>query len=181
MVTRLTIANRPCIPTSVDGWLQCWLAGYWLRVHLFTMSLTYTTTNILCTATDVGMHGLLAIVNRVTILCYPLVWVHCWPVADFFIAKQTSLHPFDFVRNLFHYLFVSFFIISKICGSPSPPTHYEPRPTCKEPLPQQQVGDPLCKWAGNRAIRRAPESNMYVCDVDIATAKLTSAVASRAL
>ena len=24
------------------------------------MSLTYTTTNILCTATDVGMHGLLA-------------------------------------------------------------------------------------------------------------------------
>ena len=38
------------------------------------MSLTYTTTNILCAATDVGMHGLLAIVNRthVTILCYPL-------------------------------------------------------------------------------------------------------------
>ena len=35
------------------------------------MSLTYTTTNILCAATDVGMHGLLAIVNRVTILCYP--------------------------------------------------------------------------------------------------------------
>ena len=30
------------------------------------MSLTYTT-NILCAATDVGMHGLLA-VNRVTIL-----------------------------------------------------------------------------------------------------------------
>ena len=54
-------------------------------------------------ATDVGMHGLLAVVNRVTILCYPLVCVHCWPVADFFIAKQTSLHPFDFVRNLFHY------------------------------------------------------------------------------
>ena len=74
------------------------------------MSLTYTTTNILCTATDVGMHGLLAVVNRVTILCYPLVCVHCWPVADFFIAKQTSLHPFDFVRNLFHYLFVSFFV-----------------------------------------------------------------------
>ena len=24
------------------------------------MSLTYTTTNILCAATDVGMHGLLA-------------------------------------------------------------------------------------------------------------------------
>ena len=94
----------------ISGWLQCWLARYWLKNHLFTMSLTYTTTNILCTATDVGMHGLLA----VTILCYPLVWVHCWPVADFFIAKQTSLHPFDFVRNLFHYLFVSFFIISKI-------------------------------------------------------------------
>ena len=38
---------------------QCWLAGYRLRAHLFTMSLIYTTTNILCTATDVGMHGLL--------------------------------------------------------------------------------------------------------------------------
>ena len=55
-------------------------------------------------ATDVGMHGLLAIVNRVTILCYPLVCVHCGPVVDFFITKQTSLHPFDFVRNLFHLL-----------------------------------------------------------------------------
>ena len=41
------------------------------------------------------MHGLLAIVNRVTILCYPLVCVHCGPVEDFFITKQTSLHPFD--------------------------------------------------------------------------------------
>ena len=69
------------------------------------MSLTYTTTIILCAATDVGMHGLLAIVNRVTILCYPLVCVHCGPVVDFFITKQTSLHPFDFVRNLFHLLY----------------------------------------------------------------------------
>ena len=48
--------------------------------------------------TDVGMH-------RVTILCYPLVCVHCGPVVDFFITKQTSLHPFDFVRNLFHLLY----------------------------------------------------------------------------
>ena len=83
---------------------QCWLAGYRLRAHLFTMSLTYATTNILCAATDVGMHGLLAIVNHVTILCYPLVCVHCGPVVDFFITKQTSLHPFDFVRNLFNLL-----------------------------------------------------------------------------
>ena len=30
-------------------------------------------------------------------------------------------------------------------SSPSPPTPNEPRPTCKEPLPQQQVGDPPCK------------------------------------
>ena len=34
------------------------------------MRLTYTTTNLLCAATDVGMHGLLSIIN-VTILCYP--------------------------------------------------------------------------------------------------------------
>ena len=37
-------------------------------------------------------------------MCYPLVCVHCGPVVDFFITKQTSLHPFDFVRNLFHLL-----------------------------------------------------------------------------
>ena len=53
-------------------------------------------------ATDVGMHGLLAS-QSCTILCYSLVYVHCGPVVDFFITKQseTSLHPFDFVRNLF--------------------------------------------------------------------------------
>ena len=34
----------------------------------------------------------------------PLVYVHCGPVVDFFFTKQTSLHPFDFVRNLFHLL-----------------------------------------------------------------------------
>ena len=55
-------------------------------------------------ATDVGMHGLLASQLRVTILCYRLVCVHCGPVIDFFITEQTSLHPFDFVRNLFHLL-----------------------------------------------------------------------------
>ena len=55
-------------------------------------------------ATDVGMHGLLAS-QSCTILCYPLVYVHCGPVVDFFITKQTSLHPFDFVRNLFHLLY----------------------------------------------------------------------------
>ena len=54
-------------------------------------------------ATDVGMHGLLASQYRVTILCCPLVCVHCGPVVDFFITKQTSLHPFDFVRNFFIY------------------------------------------------------------------------------
>ena len=114
-----------CMAGWLAGWLQCWLAGYWLKNHLFTMSLTYTTTNILCTATDVGMHGLW--VNRVTILCYPLVWVHCWPVADFFIAKQTSLHPFDFVRNLFHYLFV-FFFHKKLNLWLSWPTHAQRAP-----------------------------------------------------
>ena len=56
-------------------------------------------------ATDVGMHGLLAS-QSCTILCYPLVYVHCGPVVDFFITKQTSLHPFDFVRNLFHLLVI---------------------------------------------------------------------------
>ena len=50
------------------------------------------------------MHGLLASQLRVTILYYPLVCVHCGPVVDFFITKQTSLHPFDFITNLFHLL-----------------------------------------------------------------------------
>ena len=70
------------------------------------MSLQASIAELASTAaTDVGMHGLLAIFNRVTILCYPLVCIHCGPVVDFFITKQTSLHPFDFVRNLFHLLY----------------------------------------------------------------------------
>ena len=116
----------------ISGWLAAVLACRLLtqRPLIHNEPHLYTTTNcnILCTATDVGMHGLLASQS-----CYhsvfPLVWVHCWPVADFFIAKQTSLHPFDFVRNLFHLLVcILFFILSKICGSTSPPTHYEPHP-----------------------------------------------------
>ena len=47
-------------------------------------------------------------VHPVCHCCYPLVCVHCGPVEDFFIAKQTSLHPFDFVRNLFHLLGILF-------------------------------------------------------------------------
>ena len=35
------------------------------------------------------------------------------PVVDFFITKQTSLHPFDFVRNLFHLLVCTLFHVSK--------------------------------------------------------------------
>ena len=53
-------------------------------------------------ATDVGMHGLLAMS-----ICYhsvlPPSLCTCGPVVDFFITKP-SLHPFDFVRNLFHLL-----------------------------------------------------------------------------
>ena len=65
------------------------------------MSLTYTT-NILCAATDVGMHGLLASQS-----CYHSVLLPCtlWTSSRFLhYYKQTSLHPFDFVRNLFHLL-----------------------------------------------------------------------------
>ena len=47
-------------------------------------------------ATDVGMHGLLAIVNRVTILCYPLVSVHCGPV----ISSLLSRHPYILLISL---------------------------------------------------------------------------------
>ena len=56
-----------------------------------------------------------------------------------------------------------------------------PTLTCKEPLPEQQVDDPPCKWAGNRAFRRGPESRtkMYVYDID-RDCKDTSVVASRA-
>ena len=67
------------------------------------------------------------LVNRVTILCYSLVCVHCGPVVDFFITKQTYLHPFDFVRNLFFTCLYPFFVISKICGSPSSPMAYSLR------------------------------------------------------
>ena len=54
-------------------------------------------------ATDVGMHGLLASQS-----CYhsvlPPSLCTLWTSSRFFITKQTSLHPFDFVRNLFHLL-----------------------------------------------------------------------------
>ena len=68
------------------------------------MSLAYTTyQHPVCTATDVGMHGILASQS-----CYHSVLPPCLctllTVEYFFIAKQTSLHPFDFVRNLFHLL-----------------------------------------------------------------------------
>ena len=58
------------------------------------------------------MHGLLASQS-----CYhsvTLVGVHCGLVVDFFIAKQASLHPFDFVRNLFSFLVI---IVLKIATS----------------------------------------------------------------
>ena len=50
------------------------------------------------------------------------------------------------------------------------------KPWYKEPLSEQQFDDPPCKWAGNRAIWRGPESKMYVCDID----RNCSVVASRA-
>ena len=78
------------------------------------MSLT-TTTNILCAATDVGMHGLLASQSCYHSVLPPSLCTLSGPVADFFITKQTSLHPFDFVRNLFHLLVcILFFMVSKI-------------------------------------------------------------------
>ena len=143
----MVTANRPCIPTSAAGcsaglhaidskttysqWASPTLLPtscaqplmYRLPIITFVCK-CIKSESFQCNVLYGLPHGLLA----VTILCYPLVWVHCWPVADFFIAKQTSLHPFDFVRNLFHYLFVSFFHNKQNCVSPSPPTHYEPRP-----------------------------------------------------
>ena len=84
----------------VGRWGSLWISGLWVYSLQASIAKLASTA-----ATDVGMHGLLAIVNRVAILCYPLVCVHCGPVEDFFITKQTSLHPFDFVRNLFHLLY----------------------------------------------------------------------------
>ena len=50
--------------------------------------------------------------GRPSIAVRPGDEANCWLVVDFFIAKQTSLHPFDFVRNLFHLLVcILFFII----------------------------------------------------------------------
>ena len=57
------------------------------------------------TATDVRIYGLLASQS-----CYhSMVSLHCGPVVDF-----TTLHPFDFDRNLFNFLFVSFFPFSEV-------------------------------------------------------------------
>ena len=61
--------------------------------------------------TVVGMHGLLAIVNRVTILCYLLVCVHCGPVVDFFITKQTSLYIPLILLEIFSFTHCIYLII----------------------------------------------------------------------
>ena len=73
---------------------------------------------VLCTATDVGMHGLLASQS-----CYHSVLSPCWCVLPpcwctlsassrfHFCYSCPSLHPFGFVRNLFVYLFVYFFFL----------------------------------------------------------------------
>ena len=85
-------------------------------------------------------------------------------------SSLLNRHPYILLISLeifFITCLYTFFIISKIVALLAHPRTTSPAHTCKEPLPQQQVGDPPCNWAGNRAIRRAPESNMYVCDVDI--------------
>ena len=48
-------------------------------------------------------------VNRVTIPCLFLVRLHCGPVVDF-----TTLHPFDFDRNLFYFLVCVLFHFSEV-------------------------------------------------------------------
>ena len=48
-----------------------------------------------------------------TIPCQLLVCLHCEPVADLSIAILPSLHPFDFVRNLFKFLVCVLFSFSK--------------------------------------------------------------------
>ena len=90
----------------ISGWLAAVLACRLLTQRpLIHNEPTYTTTNcnILCTATDVGMHGLLASQS-----CYHSVLPPCLSTllasSRFLHSKQTSLHPFDFVRNLFHLL-----------------------------------------------------------------------------
>ena len=154
------------------------------RAHLFTMSLLPSNlqvrpivnkwacfsvggslqpiTNILCAATDVGMHGLLASQQS----CYHSVLppsLCTLPVDNY---QTTSLHPFDVHASI--YLFVSFFhcaplmclVLSSWCSLEAltpllflrtklyQPTHAlytSPTLTYKEPLLEQQVDDPPCK------------------------------------
>ena len=48
-------------------------------------------------------------VNRVSIPCLFLVSLHCGPVVDF-----TTLHPFDFVRNLLFSCLCPFYFFSEV-------------------------------------------------------------------
>ena len=57
---------------------------------------------MLCTATDVGIYGLLASQSCYHSMLAPCWFIHCGPVADFFIP----IHPFDFVRNLFIFFII---------------------------------------------------------------------------
>ena len=53
-------------------------------------------------ATDVGIYGLLASQS-----CYHSMLVPCWFTLWTSSRFHSSLHPFDFARNLFIFLFVS--------------------------------------------------------------------------
>ena len=71
------------------------------RLHIMANGPVYT-------ATDVGMHGLLASQS-----CYHSVLSPCLCTllaSSRFSYCCPSLHPFGFVRNLFLYLFVYFFL-----------------------------------------------------------------------
>ena len=62
----------------------------------------YCIIKILCTATDVGIYGLVALSQpcyHSMLLLLVLVSLHCGPGSRFLL-------PFDFVRNLFYFLVV---------------------------------------------------------------------------
>ena len=63
------------------------------------MSLTYTTTNILCAATDVGMHGLLASQSCYHSVLPPSLWFSGIEKVRERLIKRENLPCLDYFKS----------------------------------------------------------------------------------
>ena len=97
---------------------------------------------------------------------------HC-DVLCLVLSSLCSLQAYNYAEHLYNILVLNY---------TSPPTHFTrapPSPAKNRYLNSRLMILHASELHGNRAIRRGPESKMYVCDID-RDCKATSVIASRA-